>query len=63
MELASDEPRMPFQLHDLDEFSVGRYTRDVESALLERRHVLGIDFVAMPMALFDQIDTVRFANQ
>src|SRR5437870_8988226 len=62
MELAADEPGMAFELDDLDEFAVRRCAGDVESALLERRHVLRIDLVAVAMPLFDEIDAVCLAG-
>src|SRR5262249_37192458 len=63
MELASEEPRMPLQLDDLDELSVGRGAGHVKPALLESRNVFGIDFVAVSMAFFNQIDGIRFPSE
>src|SRR5881394_4115014 len=62
MELATDEPRMIFELDDLDELSVGRDAGDVESFFFERRNVFGIHFITMTVALFDEIDTVRITR-
>src|ERR1043165_3239164 len=62
MELAADEPRVSFELDHLDELAVGRGAGDAEAALLELRHVLGVDFVAMAVALLDELGAVRGAG-
>src|SRR5712692_3364729 len=62
MELAAEEPGMVLELDDLDELSIGREAGHAESFLLERRNVLRIHFVAMTMALFDEIGSIRFAR-
>src|SRR5436305_14968814 len=59
MELAAEEPRVAFQLDDLDELAVGREAGHAEAALLELRHVLGIDLVTMAVALVDLFHSVR----
>src|SRR3954451_7199108 len=58
MELAAEEPRVAFQLDDLDELAVGREAGHAEAAFLELRHVLGIDLVAMAVALVDLLDSI-----
>src|SRR5258708_31340059 len=58
VELAAEEPGMAFQFDDLDKLSVGGEAGHVESALLELRHIFRIHFVAMAMALVDQIAAV-----
>src|SRR5258706_11889598 len=62
MELAADEPRVAGQLDDLHELAIGRRARDVEAAVLELRYVLRVHLVAVPVALFDQLDAVGLAR-
>src|SRR5436305_10178286 len=59
MELAAEEPRVAFQLDDLHELTVGREAGHAETALLELRHVLGVDLVTMAVAFVDLLDSIR----
>src|ERR1043165_7293066 len=53
---------MALELDHLDELAVGRRAGDAEAALLELRDVLGVDLVAVAVALLDEIGAVRGAG-
>src|SRR5690242_2817334 len=59
MELASEEPRMAFEFHYLDQRIVGRRSGGLEAGLLERRAISVVDFIAMAMALRDPVAPVE----
>ncbi len=53
VELDPDEPGMVGPLDDLRQAPVGRHSGENEAGLLQRRHVAGIDLVAVAVALAD----------
>src|ERR1700722_4362786 len=53
MELAAEKPRMPFQLHYLNQAVVGRDTGRNESDFFELIAIRVVNFPSMPMALRD----------
>ena len=55
MELHSDEPRVVGELHYLDELFIGRHSRDVQPVRGQHLAVGVIEFVAVAVALVDEL--------
>jgi len=53
MELTAEEPRVVFEFHDLDQFTIRRYSADHESCRLQDFTIGIVKLIAVAMALED----------
>lgn len=63
VELASEEPWVALQLHDLDKITLWRCAADDKSALFESASQIVVELVAVPVPLGDVDLLIRFVSQ
>src|SRR3990172_13134342 len=63
MELTAEEPGVPLQFHDLDQFAVRGYPADHESRGLQCVPIAVVELIAMAMAFEDVVRSVGLVRQ
>src|SRR5690606_15572781 len=62
VELDADEPRVVRTLDNFRQAAVRAHAGEDETALLQRLHIMAVDFVAVPVALADLFGAVDAAH-